>query len=129
MGTLTDAEKIEVRRFCGYPVAGGMPGTFTSYRFFTAYGTLEFRLNNMASGEETVLRAKLAILETLETAISDAGDGLDIAVAAVYTRNKNEISDRVALFNYKRRELCEFIGVPPYGPLADGAGGSVRVIV
>lgn len=129
MGTLTDAEKIKVRRFCGYPVAGGMPGQFTSYRFFQAYGTLEFRLNNMAAGEETALRAKLVVLDAHEKAIEDMGCGLDTASASVWTRNKNELNDRVALYTNRRIDLCEFIGVPPYGPLTQAGGSSVRVLV
>ena len=113
MGTLTDAEKIDVRRFCGYPVAGGSPQSFTSYRFFQAYGTLEFRLNNMSSGEETVLRAKLADLLALDAAIISTSDNLDTAIAAVWTHNKQEVSDRINLFTNLRLELCRFLGFPP----------------
>lgn len=129
MGTLTEAEKISTRRFCGYPVAGGAPNSFTSYRFFQAYGTLEFRLNNMAAGEETVLRAKLAALALHETSIDEMGCGLDTESASVWTRNKRELADRLELYTNRRLDLCEFIGVPPYGPLVTGGSRSVRVLV
>lgn len=62
---LTLQQKATVRRHLGYPVigipvtspAGGTLalGTAASYRFFQAYGFLEFRLNNLNTDEESRL--------------------------------------------------------------------------
>ena len=113
---LTDAEKVEVRRFCGYPMFGGQPVQAFGYRFFQHYGTLEFRMNNMLAEEEDVIRDKfLTNLSTLETAVLSTTENLDTAKAAVWEHNKNEMRDREALLSNWRMKLCQFIGVPP-GP-------------
>lgn len=112
--SFTEAEKVDIRRFCGYEAFGAGPSGFQGWRFFQAYGLLEFRLNNMAPEEEAVIRVTyLANLYTLETAIVGASDNLDTASAAVWTWNKNEISDRDRLFSNWRRKLCSFMGIPP----------------
>ena len=45
----TDAEKTDIRRFAGYPAYGAVPSSFQSYRFFQAYGTLEYRIANLSA--------------------------------------------------------------------------------
>lgn len=61
---VTDAQKVQVRRHLGYPVIGLMqqsPGgmslgsSATGYRFFQAYGYMEWRLNNLQMSEEAAL--------------------------------------------------------------------------
>lgn len=62
----TTQERVDIRRFCWYPVYGGTPSSFQSYRFFQAYGTLEYRLSNLLPEEEGVIRTTyLANLTTL----------------------------------------------------------------
>lgn len=112
----TDAQKVDIRRFCGYPVFGGTPSSFQSYRFFQAYGTLEYRMQNLLAAEEAVITTVyLPNLTTLEAAIPATGDNLDTDQAAVWTHNKHEQRDREQLFDSWRRRLCDFLGVPP-GP-------------
>lgn len=119
----TAAEKVDVRRFCGYP-------THAPYGTTAAadYGNLETRMDRMDSDEIAVVRTKYlaaTILPALEAAVLAAGDNLDTERAAVWTRNKNEVADRLALFNTKRRELCAFIGCRP-GPGIPIPGQIVR---
>lgn len=124
----TDSEKTDIRRFCGYPVYGGQPVQAFGYRFSTHYGTLEFKLNNLQSSEESVIRTTyLANLATLETAIVSASANLDTTSAAVWSHNPNEVRDRERLFNSWRTKLCQFLGIPP-GPGMDGDGG-IRIVV
>jgi hypothetical protein len=113
--TLTDCEKIEVRRHCGYPAYGGTPAGFSSWRFYQVYGLLEFRINNLADGEVQVVRRYLCTLETLETAIPRSSENLDTNQAAVWSRNPNETRDREQLYDGWRVRLCAFLGIPP-GP-------------
>ena len=125
---LADPEKVDIRRFCGFPVFGGQPVQAFGMRFFQHYGTLEFRMNNMAPAEEAVIRnVYLPNLATLETAIFGAGDNLDTDVAAIWTHNKREVADRTALFNQTRRQLCDFLGIPP-GPNMSSGGGITLVV-
>lgn len=125
----SSAQLIDIRRFCGYPVYGGTPSSFQSYRFFQAYGTLEYRMANLQPAEETVITTiYLPNLYTLELAVPGAGGNLDTDQAAVWTHNKNEVRDRTQLFNQYRRELCKFLGVPP-GPGLSGGGNSVSLVV
>jgi hypothetical protein len=126
--SFTDAQKTDIRRFCGYPVFGQSPNQFVDYRFFQAYGNLEYKMNNLLPEEETVVETVyLAQLYTLETAIPGSGANLDTETAAVWTRNPREPRDRADLFDRWRRRLCAFLGVPP-GPGFD-AGCTIAMIV
>lgn len=116
----TDVEKTDIRRFCGYPAYGAAGAGFENWRFYQVYGTLEFRLNNLALAEEAVLRRYLAQLNSLELAVPRTGDSLDTDQAAVWTRNRTEARDRTSLFDDWRRRLCGFLGVPPGPALSDG---------
>lgn len=124
---LTNAQKVDVRRYCGYPLYGGIATSLQSYRFFQAYGTMEYRMNNMAAEEETVVGTMLTNLNTLEAAIPASGSNLDTDQAAVWTHNKDEVKDRAALFDLWRRRLCDFFGVPP-GPNF-GSGSTIKLVV
>lgn len=115
---LTDAEKADVRRFCGYPVAGAVvPPEY-------AVGSLS--LTTVLAGLldvsiDTLRSVYLAPLRTMEAAFADSADGLDIKKAAVYERNLGELQERDALFANWRSRLCYFLGVP-IGP---GAGTGI----
>lgn len=115
MTSLTDNEKIDTRRHCGYPAFGGATAGFSSWRFFQVYGLLEYRINNLADGEVTVLRKYLGTLADLETAIPGSSYNLDTNQAAVWSRNQNECRDRELLYDGWRARLCAFLGIPP-GP-------------
>lgn len=128
MATFTEAEKTDIRRYCGYEAFGSQPVQAFGHRFYTWYGTLEFRMNNFLDTEEAVIRTTyLANLRTLETDIVAAAGNLDTAVAAVWTRNKDEVRDRMRLFDDWRLRLCDFVGVPP-GPGLKRSGGLELVV-
>jgi hypothetical protein len=122
LNPLSDSERVDVRRFCGYPAYGAAPTGMQSWRFFTVYGLLEFRLTNLSANEIAVVRRYLGTLITLELAVTMAGDNLDTDQASVWTRNKNEVIDRIGLLDVWRRRLCDFIGVPPGPALLAGTG-------
>jgi hypothetical protein len=116
---MTDAQKTDARRFCGYPAYGNAPAGFQSWRFFQTYGLLEFRLNNLSDSETAVVLRYLGTLLVMEVAIPRSGDNLDTDTAAVWTRNRDEPRDRIRLFDDWRRRLCGFLGVPPGPALTD----------
>jgi hypothetical protein len=122
----SDTEKTDIRRFCGYPAYGAGPWGFQGWRFFQAYGLLEYRLNNLSPAEEAVCRTYLGTLRGLEAAVPQAGQNLDTDQAAVWSRNQDEVRDRFALFDEWRRRLCSFLGVPQ-GP-AFGDPGITLVV-
>jgi hypothetical protein len=76
---------------------------------------LEYRINNLADGEVSVVRTYLGTLSGLESAIPRSSDNLDTDQAAVWSRNQNEYRDREELFDRWRLRLCAFLGIPP-GP-------------
>lgn len=117
----SDAEKTDVRRFCGYPAYGAGAAGFQSWRFYQAYGALEFRMNNLSTAELGVVRRQLAALAVLEAAMLDASGNLDTNEAATWRRNPNEPRDRQRLFDDMCRRLCGFFGLPP-GPALGDAG-------
>lgn len=113
MSGFSDAQKVQVRRYCGYPAYGAGAAGFSSWRFFQAYGTLEYRLNNLAPAEIAVTLQYVSTLETIEAAIPRISENLDTESAAAWTHNADELRDREALFDSWRRRLCGFLGVPP----------------
>jgi hypothetical protein len=123
---LTDAQKVDVRRWMGYPTLNaGYPDTI----YTVAWDRSQFpvsiteKLANLADGEETVLIEKfLTPLESLEAAILTVSDNLDTNVAAVWQRNTNEQADRERLFDSVRRRMCAYLGFKP-GPELGGGGG------
>lgn len=124
---LTDAQKVDVRRYAGYPLLADMVTDDT--RDF-AYGyvspgvltTLFHRLNNLTPNEETVLiNTYLISLNQLESDIPAVRTNLDTDEAAVWTHNKQEQDDRTRLFDMWRRRMCAFIGIPPGPWLGDGS--------
>lgn len=133
---LSDQNKVDVRRHGGYPVYGAIPSSFQSYRFFQAYGVLEYRMGTQANGawnmlaEEifTLLTVHLANCATLEAAIPTASSNLDTDAAGPWKHNPNELVDREALYSNWRRKLCRFIGVP-MGPDFTGPTNSVALVV
>ncbi|WP_159013587.1 hypothetical protein [Acidisoma sp. S159] len=117
--SFTDAQRTDIRRFCGYPAYGAGASGFQGWRFFQAYGLLEYRLSNLAPAEESVVLQYLATLTGLEQAVPGAGQNLDTDQAAVWTHNRSEVADRTSLFDLWRRRLAAFLGVPPGPAFAD----------
>ena len=129
MTAFTDAERVQIRRYCGYPAYGPGASGFQGWRFFQSYGLLEYRLTNITDEESAQVRAYLTTLAQLEAAVPATGDNLDTDVAAVWTHNKNELRDRMQLYNTWRGELCSFLGIPPgQGIKSDGSSG-LRLVV
>ncbi len=124
----TDAEKTQIRRFCGYPVFGDSPTAGFGTRFHPHYEALEWKLNHLSGDEERLAREiYLPRLAQLETDLFDrTRENLDTDAAAVWTHNQAEHRDRAALFDDLRRRFCGYLGVPP-GP--DLGHGGIRVIV
>jgi hypothetical protein len=123
---LSDAEKTDVRRFCGYSAYGAIPAGFDDWRFFQTYGLLEFRMNNLSDAESTVVRRYLGTLLALEIAVPRSAENLDTDAASVWTRNRTEPWDRLRLLDAWRGRLCGFLGVPP-GPGLPGSGVTLVV--
>ena len=135
---LTAAQKVDVRRWCGYDVVGDSTALPFSRPVYTsssgalgAIGVpgvrLDYRLDHLTDSEETVLIGTyLTPLAALETGILSTADNLDTDVAAVWERNKYEQRDRDRLFNSWRRKMCAFLGVPAGPGLGDGGMSLVR---
>ena len=99
---------------------------FQNWRFYQAYGLLEFRMNNLSAAEEAIVRRYLTNLNVLEIAVPMAAQNLDTDQAAIWTHNREEVADRTALFDDWRRRLCSFFGLPP-GPGLTSAGITIVV--
>lgn len=111
---LSEIEKVNIRRYCWYP-ARGNSNISGSWLYFSHYGILEYRLENFSQEEISVMRSMLATLALLEQGPASSSDNLDTDKAAIWTHNKNEVSDRVNLFRQQRLEIVKFIGIEP-GP-------------
>jgi hypothetical protein len=124
----TDAQLVDIRRFCGYPALGDGNVVFPYPWIMRQYLALEYRLRHMSANEgAVVVNTYLANLTTLETAIVGASANLDTTSAGPWVHNANEQRDRERLFSSWRLRLCEFLGVPP-GPQLDGRN-TVQMVV
>lgn len=123
---LTDAQKVDVRRWMGYPTLNaGYPDTVYTVAWNRSYFPVSIteKLANLTDSEEAALVEKfLTPLESLEAAILTVSDNLDTNKAAVWERNTNEQADRERLFDSVRRRMCAFLGFKP-GPELGGGGG------
>ena len=115
---LTAQQIVDVRRYLGYSVSGD--DISFSYREFVYSDvsllglSIEYRLAHLSAEEEnTLVNYYLANLYLREAEIQAASANLDTDVAAVWTHNKEEVSDRMGLFNQLRRDLCNFLGFEP----------------
>ena len=73
-----------------------------------------------------VARRYLVTLTTLEIAVPATSENLDTDQASMWTRNKDELADRIRLLDEWRRRLCGFLGIPA-GP--DLSSGTVALVV
>jgi hypothetical protein len=129
--SLTAAQALDTRRFCGYSVQAavgiGDPDTVQNS------AALDRLLGQLTADQETVLTTVyLANLYQLEAAIMGASANLDTEKAAVWTHNQNELSDRQALYFSWRQQLANFLGVPAgpgvYAPTSLTSGGIVPAV-
>src|SRR4051794_28019865 len=117
---LTAAQLVDCRRFMGYSVSGddiSNPFRELVYSDVSYFGlSIDYRLQHLRAEEEAVVINKYLVpLNLREDEVQSAADNLDTDQAAVWYHNKNEVSDRLGLFNQLRRDLCTFLGFKP-GP-------------
>ena len=111
-GVLSDAQMVDVRRFCGYLAFGSGADGNAGWRFYQAYGALEYRMINLSVDEVAVVTNMLVTLNGFETALAGSIGDLDTDAAGPWTRNKSEVSDREDMLTLWSRRLCSFLGVP-----------------
>ncbi len=126
--TFTDAQITDMRRYCGFPAAANGNVLFPAPWVNVQYLALNYRMYNLSQTEGAVVVTYLTTLNTLEAAIPGAGANLDTDAASVWTHNKNEVSDRIKLYDGWRRRLCEFLGIQP-GPALQGSSNNARLVV
>lgn len=128
---LTSAQIVAIRYYMGYSVTGD--AAYAPYREL-AYSDVSYmgialddptgqggRLQNLSVDEEAKITGFfLPNLAAREQEIQCAAGNLGTDIAAVWTRNKNEIGDRTALFTRLRLDLCLFLGFPPGQKLTAG---------
>lgn len=122
---LTDAQKADIRYYMGYSVAGddtirgSREAAYSNTRMFSSVSLDEEvqglgLLSRLTVAQESRLTTFfLPNLAKREAEIQTAAANLDTDVAAVWTRNRSEISDRTSLFTALRMDLCRFLGFPP----------------
>jgi hypothetical protein len=112
---LTETQKTDIRRFCGYPALGdGVTSDFW-WRLFPNSDRLESRLNQISPSDLVVLEKILCQLNSLEFAVFNAAQNLDVAGVGPVTMNPRELSQRQGIFAEWRRKLCGFLGID-HGP-------------
>ncbi len=108
----TEAEKVQVRKYCGYGLFGSTPIQNFAWRYSTQYGAMEFILNNMSADEETEVKTNYLVkLPLLEEDLFNVRDNSDTSQAAVWYRNKKELQERQSNYDYWRNRLCDFMNI------------------
>lgn len=132
---LTDQEKVDIRRYCGYIAYGDKDyadNSSTGWRYFQFYGLLENRMNHLSDEEVTTVRdIYLTAIRSAESYLMETGDNLDTEKASVWVRNKAELRDKEAFYRLWCYKLCTFLGIPymPYpNPAIEGMGTFCREI-
>lgn len=120
---LTTKQLVDLRRFCGFYPKRKDGNHIIMGVLYTQDGELEYALGQLTGEENDVIVTQLARLNTMEDAEFSALDSVGTAQAAVWTRNKDEFAERLAIYTRLRLKLCETIGIRP-GPLMQT--GSVR---
>lgn len=127
MSTLTDAQKLDVRRWMGYPSLEADELDYVRWTSRYSSLTLTERLDALTATEETTLvAAYLTPLATLEAAILTAADNLDTLEAGPWKANPREVQQRTALYKQVRRDMTAFLGFRPGPALGDGGMTLVR---
>lgn len=133
---LTAQQRVDIRYYMGYSVTGD--ALYAPYRELV-YSDVSYmgialddptgtggRLQNLSAEEETrIVDYFLTNLALREQEIQDAAANLDTDKAAVWTRNRSEVSDRQMLFLQLRLDLCYFLGFAA-GPGLRGGNRLVR---
>jgi hypothetical protein len=116
---LTAQQIVDCRRYMGFSVSGDSTSQNFREPVYSTMGymsslSLDYRLAHLSPEEENTLTTfYLANLYLREAEIQGAAANLDTDQAAVWYHNKQEVSDRVGLFNQLRRDLCSFLGFSP----------------
>jgi hypothetical protein len=127
---LTAQQLVDLRFFMGYSVTGNTtsaPFRELVYSDVSYFGlSIDYRLANLSQEEENVVTSYfLPNLYSRRNEIQSAAENLDTDKAAIWTRNRAEVSDRTALYNALRRELCSFLGFEP-GPMITASNRVMR---
>lgn len=127
--SLTEQDKVDIRRHCGYGFLGEGNHSLMYWRYFRHFNTLEYRLDNLQDEEITLLQdTYLPMLNDLEMQPYSASDNLDTSRAAVWFHNDNEVVDRMELYRNYRVLMCNLMQIPP-GPFFSPLNNSVRMTV
>ena len=127
---LTDAQKVDVRRWLGYATQN--PGesdlVYTRRSENSLYSvSLTDKLDGLTSVEETSLTTQyLTPFATLEAALLGASGNMDTQIAGPWTANPREVAERTGLYNKWRRDMAGFLGFEPGPALGDGGITLVR---
>jgi len=114
---LSDSDKVDLRRYMGFPAFGNTLTPDAGYRYYQRYLIVEYRMNNLQPEEENRLTTIfLPNLRQLEQDIYGVRNNTDTAQAAVWHRNPLELSERVQNYNWWRTQLAQFFGVEPLNP-------------
>ena len=122
-GALTESERTDLRRFCGYPVwSGGQ-----ARPDIRDTDEIEFRMSNLSDTELAVARSFLTTLNALEQDVPASAATLDTSAASVWTRNPEELDERMSLLAAWSRRLCRFLGVRPGADLRTASSARLAI--
>lgn len=120
---LTDAQKLDVRRWLGYATLNaGEPDPVYTVNWPSTSVTLTAKLEALTATEEAALADRfLTPLAALEAGVLATADAMDTKIAGPWEANLNAASDKSRLYDNWRRDMGAFLGFAP-GPALGGSG-------
>jgi len=125
---LTETQKMQIRKFCGYTNWGEQPNAGMGWRAWETNAYLEQKMNALTPEEgDRVVNLYIPNCLAMETNIQNVSQLLLVDTAAVFIRNKLQLKENIQLYNYWRLQLCQFLGIGP-GEFFGGSRNSRMVV-
>lgn len=122
--TFTDAQMVDIRRFCGYPARGTANNMFNSNLFFTWFEELQYRAMNLSPAEGAIVANEYLVqINGARRDIFNARANQTALASGSVTFRDNEMEIRRGEYERLCYELCNFFGVGP-GPNFGVGGGA-----
>jgi hypothetical protein len=106
---LSETDKSDIRFYLGYSFRGSDPSGLSLY-VHSNFLHLEDRLGKLTEPEERRVKNILEELRDMEAELSASRSAIRIDTAGEFKKNKNELSERIAMYNRQRRILAQWLG-------------------
>ncbi len=129
MASFTDADKAELRYHLGYPDVDSMAAVRNDVLIVHPYQTkLEYVMDHVTTSCIPRVQKLMAILDSIETQLTEANERLQVVKADVVLTNPMEQTALRNEYRYWRSRICNMLNVEP-NPMEAGGTGACGINV